>query len=687
MTDKTPKISVVITCHNLGKYLREAVDSVLCQTLQDLEIIVVDDSSDDKETVDILAHLDNQKVQVIRVEKRNVSAARNCGIRESRGKYICCLDADDVLEPTYLEKAVIVLDEEPTIGFVGCWYKAFGEKQWIFRPEGVSLTDFLIENRAPITSLFRKEAWEKVGGYDERLGGYEDWEFWINVLAHGYGCRVLKEILFKYRVRNHSKIKKSNLPENREKIMPEIIDKHQGIFMKHAVGVLVGKEKIIGGLLDFARKQDEAKRYFIKRDKEHEQYIKELQDAIKRNADQVENHKREIGQLKGEITCQHVLINHLKYTIHKNEHEIRSIYLSKVWKLGCAFRDAKHSLRAFLLLPFRVVDFACPNSVKRGIKKLLLIEPHEVIKKNIHKFPYRLVDGLLPEALKEAMPYQLRNMARALFRATDERLYEQVKWDGPLVTVVIPCYNYGGYLDEALQSVRNQTFMNHEIIIVDDGSTDPLTVDKLKEIASRKIPGVRVIHQANAGVSSARNHGITEGRGKYICCLDADDLLEPRYLEKNLSILERENVDVCYSYFQVFGDAEWIARPGRFDIEVLKTRNCACVAAVFKKSIWEKVGGYNPNMKGGYEDWDFWISVAEQGAQGAVIPEPLFKYRRHGRTMLVDAEEKHNLLYAQIRKNHPRLFSKNRYIKRKITYRVINPDVNIYAVPMSCKET
>lgn len=687
MTDNIPKVSVVITCHNLGRYLREAVDSVYRQSLQDFEIIVVDDSSDDKETVDLLAHLNTPKVRVMHVEGRNVSAARNCGIRESRGKYTCCLDADDALEPTYLEKAVIILDKDPTIGFVGCWYEAFGEEQWTFKPEGASLADFLVENHAPIMSLFRREVWDKVGGYDERLEGYEDWEFWINILAHGYGYRVLKEILFKYRVRNYSKIKESNLPENREKIMAMILEKHRDIFKDNAVSVFFGKEKLIGELLDWTRQQDVAKRWLLQRDAEHEKCVEKFKRDIAWHVEQIGNHRRDIEQLKGEIACQRDLISHLKHTIHRNELEIQSVYASKVWKLGCAFRDAKHSLRAFLLLPFRFADFACPNSVKRGIKKLFLIEPHEAIKKNIHKFPYRLADRLAPDALKKALPYRFRNAVRALFRSTDERLYEQVKWDGPLITVVIPCYNYGSYLDEALQSVRNQTFTNHEIIIVDDGSTDPLTINKLEEIENREIPGVRIIHQANAGVSHARNHGIAEARGKYICCLDADDCLEPRYFEKSLKILESGNLDVCYSYFQVFGDEEWIAKPGRFDIEVLKTRNCACVAAVFKKSIWEKVGGYNPNMKGGYEDWDFWISVAEQGAQGAVIPEPLFRYRRHGRTMLVDAEEKHNLLYAQIRKNHPRLFSKNRYIKRKITYRVINPDVNIYAVPMSCKET
>jgi len=120
-----------------------------------------------------------------------------------------------------------------------------------------------------------------------------------------------------------------------------------------------------------------------------------------------------------------------------------------------------------------------------------------------------------------------------------------------------------------------------------------------------------------------------------------------------------------------------MARTAEFDITMLKHANCVCVAAVFKKAWWKKVGGYNPAMRSGYEDWDFWISLAERGARGRVIAEPLFNYRRHGRTMLVDAQIQHNLLYARIKENHPLLFQKGKWKKPRVTYRVLNPHENI----------
>ncbi|HQM52619.1 MAG TPA: hypothetical protein PLI86_05790, partial [bacterium] len=143
----------------------------------------------------------------------------------------------------------------------------------------------------------------------------------------------------------------------------------------------------------------------------------------------------------------------------------------------------------------------------------------------------------------------------------------------------------------------------------------------------------------------------------YICCLDADDLIEPTYLQKCVTALENGGLDICYSHVRLFGDEERVWETGDFDPETLKRQNCVCVGAVYRKSAWEQAGGYNPDMSLGYEDWDFWLSMLENGAQGTVIPEPLFLYRKHGRSMIDGAQERHKFLCAQIRENHPALFA------------------------------
>ncbi|MEJ2745554.1 MAG: glycosyltransferase, partial [bacterium] len=499
------------------------------------------------------------------------------------------------------------------------------------------------------------------------------------MMGTGYRAHIIQEMLFNYRVRLDSRDKESVSSDIRNACMEKIIKKHRALFIEHAIHVLVGKERLISSELQYQRELLQAQEWYKERDRDHEKQIRELKEW---SLQQLENYKTALAEREAEIARQiashDAEVRQLNEYIRLREHELRSVYASKVWKLGCAFRDAKHSLGAALMLPVRIADFACPNSIKRWLKKLFFIEPHEVIKKNFHKFPYRLADRLIPDKLKRAMPYQLRNMTRDLFRTTDERLYKQMKWNGPLVTVVIPCYNYGSYLDEALQSVRNQTFMNHEIIIVDDGSTEALTLNKLKEIEEWKIPGVRVIHQANAGVSLARNHGITESRGKYICCLDADDILEPTYLEKCLLVLESNDLDLCYTYVQLFGDDYRVWKTSTFDVRSILQGNCVSTSAVFKKSCWERAGGYKDNMHHGWEDWDFWISLAGIGARGAVIPEPLFRYRRHGETRDVKAGEEHSeLLLKQIRKNHSALFSNRITHQRELRYKTINPLINI----------
>jgi len=380
---KVPRATVIITCYNLGRYLDEAVNSVLAQTMQDFEIIIIDDGSTDEYTRSLIANYQKPKTKIISTKNRGLPAARNLALAQARGRYLCCLDADDLYEPSFLGKACAVLDADPGVGFVSCWYRTFGEEKLEVKFELWELEDFLIQNRACTASLFRKNAWKKVGGYDERLVGYIDWEFWINILKHGYTCHTIKEFLFRYRVRPDSMVTKSNQPETRNVIMEIIIEKHKDIFQKSAIPVLLGKDNIIGQLLDWTRKQDAAKQWFLERNKEHEKYIRELLDAKEWFLQQLENHKAAMADQRAEIARQHELIvqqqqaitqqresiaqqqmeiarldkeiTQMRSVIDLKDHELRSVYASKVWELGNAFKDARHSFLALVKLPVRII--------------------------------------------------------------------------------------------------------------------------------------------------------------------------------------------------------------------------------------------------------------------------------------------------------------------------------------------
>src|SRR4051812_34519383 len=122
----------------------------------------------------------------------------------------------------------------------------------------------------------------------------------------------------------------------------------------------------------------------------------------------------------------------------------------------------------------------------------------------------------------------------------------------PLISVVIPCYNDGIYLPETLHRLSKQDLQDFEIIIVNDGSTDGKTLEILNSLASDKI---KVLHKENGRMSSARNYGVKQAKGKYIAALDADDYFHPSFFRKAIDILqEEENTAVVTSYIQMFGE-------------------------------------------------------------------------------------------------------------------------------------
>lgn len=193
------------------------------------------------------------------------------------------------------------------------------------------------------------------------------------------------------------------------------------------------------------------------------------------------------------------------------------------------------------------------------------------------------------------------------------------------VSVIIPCFNDGQYINEAIQSVKLQTYKNIEIIICDDGSTEDNTLLILEKY---KQEGIQVLHLKNNGPASARNKGIEIASGEYILPLDADDKIEETYIEKAVKIIESDmNIGVVYCYADLFG-----AKTGRwvlpsYSFEEMLVDNIVFVTALFRKQDWKTVGGFCEDFTHGIEDYDFWLSILELGRRIYQIPEVLFYYR------------------------------------------------------------
>lgn len=239
-----------------------------------------------------------------------------------------------------------------------------------------------------------------------------------------------------------------------------------------------------------------------------------------------------------------------------------------------------------------------------------------------------------------------------------------------LLSVIIPYYNMGKTIDETLDSLKNQTYKAFEVIIVNDGSTEDFSVEKIRNI---NLDGLNafVVNQKNQGVAAARNNGIKIANGKYIVCLDSDDILDATYLEKELLLLESNPIcDIATTNMNIFGVRNGIYTQAAYDPYKLIHDNMVITAAMFPKKAWEQVGGYKSGI--GYEDWEFWINLAENGYWGRLIPEPIFNYRTAVSSRYIDDQSKHELNISVIKNLHIKYdkiinrINRNRYFNKKI---------------------
>jgi len=197
---KKVKVSVVIPCYNQGQWLWETIESVLAQDMDDYEVIVVNDGSSDPVTNRIVEEIEHAKVLTVKTENQGLSAARNEGIKRARGDYILPLDSDDRIHPAYLRKAAEVLDKQKAVGIVYCKAELFGEEQGLWDLEPYSFPGILLSPQIFAASMFRKQDWERVGGYStEMIYGWEDYDFWLSLIKEGVQVHQLGEVLFYYR--------------------------------------------------------------------------------------------------------------------------------------------------------------------------------------------------------------------------------------------------------------------------------------------------------------------------------------------------------------------------------------------------------------------------------------------------------------------------------------------------------
>ncbi len=225
------RVSVVIPCFNYGRYLAEAAESVLAQSLRDVEVIVVDDGSTDDSRTVAQALIDAHPEAAVRlIAQPNCGSpgqTRNVGISAARGQYIVCLDADDRLHPEYLARCATALDTHADAAIAYGDLQMFGDDDTLHVPPEWDTRVELDCNFLDVVSMFRRSVWAEVGGYDTAVG-YEDWDFWIAVIEHGFTGVKAPGALWYYRKHGSGVFAQHTLRD--QEIKARIVLKHPGLY-------------------------------------------------------------------------------------------------------------------------------------------------------------------------------------------------------------------------------------------------------------------------------------------------------------------------------------------------------------------------------------------------------------------------------------------------------------------------
>lgn len=643
---KKPLVSIVCITYNHQDYISKALKSFINQKTDfTIEVIVADDASTDKSQA-IIAEFQSLHPETVKpiLRKKNVGAVKNFieAIQQVKGDFVAICDGDDYwIDEHKLQKQVDYLlkhkDKALCFNPTRVVYQDGSEDGSIW-PSNITnkkydLGALLNENFIPMNSvMYRRQDYAKLA--DDVMPF--DWYLHLFHARYG-GIGLINDAMSVYRRHKNGLWWESSRDPVR----------HWKAYGAQTLNLLQEVEKMYKGhrnLENFISKAVEGSMVSIAR--AHQQDSESFGRKV----------VNEFGDYALDtIVMQHDEIMRNQETINTIEAERRkleddiAILKSDNFKLKADLQDLRGS---------RVIGkiIATREKAGRAIKNNGSL-PLFVVSKTKHA-----VSKVSPEFIKPVirtsvlrparMAHRLRNKKNAWnkYVSSAERVRRAVtEWnrDKPLVSIIVPYYNRADTIDATLTSLQQQTFQDFETIIVNDGSTDQVSIDRLAEI-SKQHPFVAVKNQDNHGVAVARNNGIKAARGKYIICLDSDDIIEPTYIEKCTAVLEANpDTGIITTYKKNFGVSSEAYHIAPYNPLELFDNNMVITAAQFRKEAWEQSGGYTSDI--GYEDWEYWLKLAEHGFWGKLIPEELFNYRVALSSRFTEDKEIH---WSNIKKIH-----------------------------------
>ena len=621
-----PELAVLMSVYNGKDHLWEALTSISRQSYTDFQFVIIDDASTDGASAILsdFSKLDT-RIKLFRNERNlGLAASLNRGLELCDATYVARMDADDIADADRLTTQLAYMKSCPEVDVCGTWvtlfYEGSGKESILKVPLGndeIRAAMFFQNPMNHPTVMFRKDAVLAVGGYNPALRCAQDYDLWVR-MAEDPAVRFsnLEYLSLRYRV--YPEEGRQLYREEQRKVTVAVsewlfrkagftlqneevsslhklvrLDKPRDIDeILHVVALADriktwGKFNITRGTATFMACLEDSVVEFLRR------YfpVQELYEVVLEQRNVISNYEKEISSLKKRI---------------EKVGGDTSALLQKIMTCGRVLAPKIPPL---------------PNKLKKFVNCIR--------NRNLHP----IVDYVWRRLTPVLHWYQC-----AFFR----EIFQPVPLvEGQvLVSVVIPCFNYGAYVGEAVDSVLAQTLQDVEIIVVEGGSTDGVTRDFLRNFER---PKTRVLFQETATmVGENRNLGIRYAKGRYICCLDADDVLHPTYLEKAVFLLEAYGYDVVSTRFSSFGGKEFSY--GIYPLPTLRELidgNHVTTCAVFRRADWEKTpaGFVDVGKKEQHvaEDWRFWLELGAQGARFRnIVNESLLFYRTHGNSLSSD---------------------------------------------------
>lgn len=511
-------ISVIVPVYNAEQYLGNCIKSVLKQTYPHFELILVEDgSTDGSREICRRASLDDIRILLIKQEQnKGVSRARNVGIEAAKGKYLFFLDSDDMIHSQLLETLYEILEKEGAA--IAAEFYCFDQEKMEEIPEGKRISEdpdryIYLENQMVMEEFMygSKGGFSGIGGkmirrdaldsirFDENLICGEDTKFIYQMLANGLDAVVLNEDWYYYRKHEACASKKNTIKEweSRYQCLRYICDREEEY--GRVKNVLRWENYILKCIMSWERdnrqSEEPAKREYLRNlaDRERKLAVFSLVDK---------DYQRSFRLL---FSCYSLYVIDQKATEHyKKKERIRKEKREK--------EERERWERQKMLLELR--KLRQENE-----------EADRIRKENVRNRKEQTAEEIVVEEV-----------------AVEKKVYDEK------ISVIIPMYNTEAYIRQCIKSVRNQTYTNLEIIIVDDGSTDrgASICKELREYDDR----ICLIEQENKGVSAARNRGLDIATGKYVFFLDSDDAVHPLLFEELVCQAEEFQADLALCEYE-----------------------------------------------------------------------------------------------------------------------------------------